>query len=154
MTSFTVEPIGYVRSSRDAAIDDDWDAVTAVIELDANQLQPDATDGLEAFSHIEVVFLFDRVDVEDVCRGSRHPRGNTAWPRVGILAQRAKDRPNRIGLTTCRVLQVNGLRIEVSGLDAIDGTPVLDIKPVMAGFATRGDMREPAWATELMAEYW
>jgi len=154
MTSFTVEPIGYVRSSRDAAIDDDWDAVTAVIELDANQLQPDATDGLEAFSHIEVVFLFDRVDVEDVCRGSRHPRGNTAWPRVGILAQRAKDRPNRIGLTICRVLQVNGLRIEVSGLDAIDGTPVLDIKPVMAGFATRGDMREPAWATELMAEYW
>jgi len=154
MASFTVEPIGYVRSSRDAAIDDNWDAVTAVIELDATQLQPDATDGLEAFSHIEVVFLFDRVDVEDVCRGSRHPRGNTAWPRVGILAQRAKDRPNRIGLTTCRVLQVNGLRIEVSGLDAIDGTPVLDIKPVMAGFATRGDMREPAWATELMAEYW
>jgi len=151
MASFTVEPIGYVRSSRDAAIDDNWDAVTAVIELDATQLQPDATEGLEAFSHIEVVFLFDRVDVEDVCRGSRHPRGNTAWPRVGILAQRAKDRPNRIGLTTCRVLQVNGLRIEVSGLDAIDGTPVLDIKPVMAGFATRGDMRAPAWATELMA---
>jgi len=154
MASFTVEPIGYVRSSRDAAIDDNWDAVTAVIELDATQLQPDATEGLETFSHIEVVFLFDRVDVEDVCRGSRHPRGNTAWPRVGILAQRAKDRPNRIGLTTCRVLQVNGLRIEVSGLDAIDGTPVLDIKPVMAGFATRGDMRAPAWATELMAEYW
>jgi len=151
MASFTVEPIGYVRSSRDAAIDDNWDAVTAVIELDATQLQPDATEGLETFSHIEVVFLFDRVDVEDVCRGSRHPRGNTAWPRVGILAQRAKDRPNRIGLTTCRVLQVNGLRIEVSGLDAIDGTPVLDIKPVMAGFATRGDMRAPAWATELMA---
>lgn len=154
MTSFTVEPIGYVRSSRDAAIDDDWDAVTAVIELDPNQLTVDATKELDAFSHLEIVFLFDRVDAETVCRGARHPRGNTAWPLVGILAQRAKDRPNRIGLTSCRVLNVDGLRIEVAGLDAIDGTPILDIKPVMTGFATRGDTREPGWATELMANYW
>ena len=154
MSSFTVEPIGHVRSTRDAAIDDDWDAVTAVIELDADQLQPDATAGLDTFSHIEVVFLFHRVDTETVCRGSRHPRGNTAWPTIGILAQRAKDRPNRIGLTTCKVLRVDGLRIEVSGLDAIDGTPVLDIKPVMAGFVARGEVREPSWATELMADYW
>ena len=154
MPSLSVEPIGFVRSSRDAAIDDDWDAVTAVIELDATQLQPDATAGLETFSHIEVVFLFDRVAPDKVCRGSRHPRGNTAWPMVGILAQRAKDRPNRIGLTTCRVVRVDGLRIEVAGLDAIDGTPVLDIKPTMAGFASRGDVREPAWATELMTGYW
>lgn len=154
MTSFPVEPIGYVRSSRGAAVDDDWDSVSAVIELDPAQLQPDATAGLDSFSHIEVVFLFDQVDPQAVCRGARHPRGNTAWPRVGILAQRAKDRPNRIGLTTCRVLRVDGLRIEVSGLDAIDGTPVLDVKPAMSGFAVRGAMREPEWATELMAEYW
>ena len=154
MASFTVEPIGYVRSSRDAAIDDDWDAVTAVVELDDAKLQPDATAGLDAFSHIEVVFLFDRVDPGDVCRGSRHPRGNTAWPEVGILAQRAKDRPNRIGLTTCKVVSIDGLRIEVSGLDAIEGTPVLDIKPVMSGFVARGQVREPKWSTELMANYW
>jgi len=154
MTSFAVEPIGFVRSSRDAAIDDDWDAVTAVIELDSKQLQPDATLGLETFSHIEVVFLFDQVDPNAVCRGARHPRGNKSWPLVGILAQRAKDRPNRIGITTCRVLSVDGLRIEVAGLDAIDGTPVLDIKPAMMGFARRGEGREPAWATELMTKYW
>ncbi len=154
MTSFSLTPIGVVRSSRDAAIDDDWDAVTAVIELDAAQLDADATQGLEAFSHIEVVFLFDQVAPDKVCRGSRHPRGNTAWPRVGILAQRAKDRPNRIGLTTCRVLRVDGLHIEVAGLDAIEGTPVLDIKPLMKGFAARGEQREPAWATELMSGYW
>lgn len=154
MTSFVVEPIGIVRSSRDAAIDDDWDAVTAVIELDSTQVEADATKGLDAFSHIEVVFLFDQVDPGKVSRGSRHPRGNTAWPRVGILAQRAKDRPNRIGLTTCRVLKVDGLYIEVSGLDAIEGTPVLDIKPLMEGFAARGERREPTWATELMAGYW
>jgi len=154
MIDFVMRPVGVVRSSRDAAIDDDWDAVPAMIELDPAQLAADATAGLEEFSHIEVVFLFDRVDPESVCRGSRHPRGNPDWPMVGILAQRAKDRPNRLGLTTCRVLRVDGLVIEVSGLDAIDGTPVLDIKPVMKGFAPRGELSEPAWATELMTSYW
>ena len=154
MTDLLVVPIGTVHSSRDAAIDDDWDAVTAVIELDPARVDADATLGLDAFSHIEVVFIFDRVDEAAVCTGSRHPRGNEAWPRVGILAQRAKDRPNRIGLTTCRVLRVDGHRIEVAGLDAIEGTPVLDIKPVLHGFAARSEHREPEWAGELMAGYW
>lgn len=154
MDDIVMQPIGSVRSSRDVAIDDDWDAVTSVIELDSQQIGPEATLGLDSFSHIEVVFVFDRVDEAKVCTGSRHPRGNVAWPKVGILAQRSKDRPNRIGLTTCRVLAVDGLRIEVSGLDAIEGTPVLDIKPVMNGFALRGEHREPAWAAELMAGYW
>ena len=149
-----MHPIGTVRSSRGAAIDDDWDGVTAVIELDPSRVEANATLGLEEFSHIEVVFVFDRVDAVQVCRGARHPRGNTAWPAVGILAQRAKDRPNRIGLTTCRVLRVDGHRIEVAGLDAIDGTPVLDVKPVMHGFAPRGGVHEPAWAGQLMAGYW
>jgi len=154
MSDFVMQPIGVVRSSRDAAVDDDWDAVTGVIELDPSRVDVEATLGLDEFSHVEVVFVFDRVDPDRVCIGARHPRGNTAWPMVGILAQRAKDRPNRIGLTTCRVVRVDGHRIEVSGLDAIDGTPVLDIKPVMHGFAPRGEVREPAWAGELMAGYW
>ena len=124
------------------------DHLAPLSERHAAQLQPHATAGLETFSHIEVVFLFDRVETDQVCRGARHPRGNPAWPMVGILARRAKDRPNRIGLTTRRVMRVDGLRIEVAGLDAIEGTPVLDIKPAMSGFASRGKVREPALATE------
>lgn len=151
---FTLQPIGRVVGGRDAATDDDWDAVRSRIELDAAQVDAAATAGLDAFSHIEVVFVFDRVDPAGVCRGARHPRGNRAWPSVGILAQRAKDRPNRLGLTVCRVVAVDGLRIDVAGLDAVDGTPVVDIKPYMHGFAARGEVREPAWATELMAGYW
>jgi len=154
MSDYVVHPIGFVRSNRQAAVDDDWDGVSAVIELDPRQLDPDATDGLATFSHVEVVFLFDRVDPATVCRGSRHPRGNASWPRVGILAQRAKDRPNRIGATTCRLVAVDGLTLEVGGLDAIDGSPVLDVKPFMRGFAPRGALREPEWARELMAGYW
>jgi tRNA (Thr-GGU) A37 N-methylase len=154
MTVFEVQPIGVVRSDRDAAIDDDWDAVGARIELDLDVVDASATDGLRDFSHVEVVFLFDRVDPDAVCRGARHPRGNTAWPSVGILAQRAKDRPNRIGSTVCALIDAGPGWLQLQGLDAIEGTPVLDVKPYLLGFAPRGEVREPAWAEELMSGYW
>ena len=149
-----MRPIGWVRSARAEPIDDAWDSVPTRIELDGDVLDADATAQLDEFSHIEVVFVFDKVDEASVCRGARHPRGRRDWPRVGILAQRAKDRPNRIGTTVCRLDAVDGLEVSVSGLDAIDGTPVLDIKPYLSGFGPRGEVREPGWATELMAGYW
>ena len=149
-----VVPIGHVRGGRGVVEDDDWGAVTARIELDGGVLDPSATWGLDAFSHIEVVFVFDRVDPGAVCTGARRPRGRADWPEVGILAQRAKDRPNRIGLTVCEVRGVDEHGIDVAGLDAVDGTPVLDVKPLLSGFAPRGEVREPAWATELMQGYW
>ena len=154
MTPFTVEPIGVVRASRAASVDDDWDALESRIELDAAALEVDATLGLEHFSHIEIVYSFHLADAAAVCRGARHPRGNPDWPLTGILAQRAKDRPNRIGVTVCRLLGVEERALVVQGLDAIDGTPVLDVKPYLSGFAPRGEVREPAWSVELMAGYW
>ena len=86
--------------------------------------------------------------------GARHPRGNLDLPRVGIFAQRGKDRPNRLGLCVCPLLKVEGTTLTVRGLDAIDGTPVVDIKPWMKGFAPRGEVREPEWAAEIMRDYW
>jgi tRNA-Thr(GGU) m(6)t(6)A37 methyltransferase TsaA len=154
LVTFEVTPIGVVRSSRSDAIDDDWDAVTAEIVLDADRVGPDALAGLDEFSHVEIVFLFDQVGDAEINLGARHPRGNPDWPVVGILAQRAKMRPNRIGVTACRLLVVEGMTVRVEGLDAIDGTPVLDIKPVMNEFLPRGEISQPAWATELMAGYW
>ncbi len=154
MGNFTVTPIGVVRSDRAAAVDDDWDSVASRIELDAGVVDEEATLGLEAFSHVEVMFVFHGVDPADVCTGARRPRGRPDWPRVGILAQRAKDRPNRIGVTVCRLLDVAPGGLVVAGLDAIDGTPVLDVKPYMRGFAPRGPVVEPAWASELMSSYW
>lgn len=150
-----VRPIGYVRNERDRPIDDDWDLVDSIIELNADVVEPSAIAGLDEFSHIEVIFVFDKVAADDTVRGARHPRGNTAWPEVGILAQRAKDRPNRLGTTVCEVMRVGpGARVSVRGLDAIDGTPVLDIKPYFAEFAPRGDVFQPEWSAELMAGYW
>jgi tRNA-Thr(GGU) m(6)t(6)A37 methyltransferase TsaA len=149
-----MKAIGVVQGGRTEPLDDSWDGVTAKIVLDPGQFPPEATAGLDAFSHIEVIFHFDRARPEDINTGARHPRGRKDWPRIGIFAQRGKDRPNRIGVTVCRLLSVDGLTLSVRGLDAIDGTPVLDIKPVMKGFLPRGEIREPAWAHALMAEYW
>jgi tRNA-Thr(GGU) m(6)t(6)A37 methyltransferase TsaA len=148
-----VEPIGTVSSPRTQPVDDDWDDVAATITL-ADRFGPEALQGLEEFSHVEVVFVFDRVDPDRVQTASRHPRGNPAWPRVGIFAQRGSGRPNRIGVTVCRLLAVEGRSLTVQALDAIDGTPVLDVKPYLAEFAPRGEVRQPAWSQELMAAYW
>jgi tRNA (adenine37-N6)-methyltransferase len=149
-----VTPIGRVASPRTQPIDDDWESVTSTITLDAARFGPDALAGLTDFSHVEVVYVFDRVDPAGVQTGARHPRGNTAWPEIGIFAQRGKGRPNRIGVTVCRLLGVDGLTLTVRALDAIDGTPVLDLKPYMVEFAPRGEVRQPAWSHELMAGYW
>ena len=154
MTAIAMTPIGTVHSARKEPIDDDWDAVETSIELDPKQFKPDATASLGDFSHIEVVYHFNLVPDAEINAGTRHPRGRKDWPLVGIFAQRGKGRPNRIGVTVCRLKSVDGLTIKVRGLDAIDGTPVLDIKPVMTGFLPRGGIREPQWAKELMAGYW
>ena len=147
-------PIGIVRSARTEPVDDDWDSIETRIELDPALFASDATAGLSDFSHIEVVYHFDRVGDDEINTGARHPRGRNDWPLVGILAQRGKGRPNRVGVTACRLLSVDGLTLRVQGLDAIGGTPVIDIKPVMKGFLPRGEIREPEWASELMKGYW
>ena len=152
--SLGILPIGHVKGGRAEAVDDAWDAVEAEIVLDPAQLGAEAALGLGAFSHVVVVFVFDRLDPAKVERGARHPRGRLDWPRVGILAQRGSPRPNRIGVTTCRLLGVDGLRLRVRGLDAVDGSPVLDVKPHMTGFDPRGAVREPDWAREIMQGYW
>ena len=152
--TFALTPIGHVRGGRSDILDDDWGASRARVELDPGRFKPDALAGLEAFSHLEVIFLFDRVPDEKIEYGARRPRGRADWPLVGIFAQRGKNRPNRLGLCSCRILRVDGLAIEVEGLDAIDGTPVLDLKPVMTGFLPRGAIREPEWARAIMDAYW
>lgn len=146
-------PIGYVRSGRRDLQDDDWDSVKSRIEL-VEAFEPEALDGIEQFSHAEILFVFDRAAESEITRGTRHPRGNAAWPRVGIFAQRASRRPNLLGATIVRIIGRNGRTLEVEGLDAMDGTPVVDIKPVMSEFLPRGEVRQPRWSSELMRDYW
>ncbi|MCF8505366.1 MAG: SAM-dependent methyltransferase [Caulobacter sp.] len=152
--TFTIDAIGHVRGGRAEAIDDDWGPSRARIDLDPERFGPEALFGLTDFSHAEVIFIFDRITEAEIVTGARRPRGREDWPLVGIFAQRGRNRPNRLGVSVCRIVAVDGLTLEVEGLDAIDGTPVVDIKPVLSGFLPRGDVREPAWAGEIMETYW
>lgn len=149
-----IRPIGFVEGGRADPIDDDWGESCATILLESDEFGPEALAGLESFSHAEVIFLFHKVSDHKIERGARHPRGRADWPLIGIFAQRGKNRPNRIGLATCKVLSVSGTRLEVQGLDAVDGTPILDIKPVMQEFLPREEIRQPPWVSELMSDYW
>ncbi len=149
----SLDPVGVVVGGRRDAIDDDWGTVEAVIRLDAERFGPESLAGLDEFSHLCVVFQFHLVAEADVVTGARHPRGNPDWPEVGMFAQRAKMRPNRLGVSTCRLLAVTGLDLAVRGLDAVDGTPVLDVKPFMVEFEPVGT-HQPGWATELMRGYY
>jgi tRNA-Thr(GGU) m(6)t(6)A37 methyltransferase TsaA len=149
---WTVQAIATVVADRTEVVDDAWDSVRTEIRL-LPPFDEQSVLGLGAFSHLEVIYLLDRVDSTAVHVHARRPRGNPAWPEVGILAQRAKDRTNRLGLSTCQLLRVDGTTLHVRGLDAVDGTPVLDIKPYMQEFAPRTPVHQPAWSTELMVNY-
>lgn len=151
---YRVRAIGWVRAARSATVDDFWGGTQAQIELDAAQFDAMALAGLGEFSHVEVIYLFHKVSPTAVVTAAEHPRENPAWPKVGIFAQRKKNRPNRLGLSTCRLVKVEGLTITVAELDALDGTPVLDIKPHVREFAPRGEeIRQPAWMSALMVDY-
>lgn len=149
----TLTPIGVVQATRQQTNDDFWGGSTATITL-ADGFSAEALTGLAAFSHIEVLFYFHQVPATAVVTGARHPRQNPNWPRVGIFAQRGKNRPNRLGSTLCRLVSVRDCELVVAELDAIDGTPVLDIKPVMREFLPRQAVEQPSWASELMQDYW
>ena len=153
MEKFTIGPIGYVRSSRIDEVDDNWDQETSYIELDSS-FEESALAGLEDFSHLEVIYFFNKVDKANINTSSRHPRNNSNWPKVGIFAQRGKNRPNLLGATICKIIQVDGKKVLVQGLDAIDNTPVIDIKPVMKEFLPRDSVEQPEWSREIMSGYW
>lgn len=148
-----LEPIGHVRGGRIDPIDDGWGGERCTIEL-TDRFTPDALAGLEGFSHVEVLFQFHLVDESAVVAGARRPRGRADWPEVGIFAQRGRVRPNRLGVSVAELVAVEGTTVVLQGLDAVDGTPVLDLKPYLRGFAPRGEVVEPPWATEIMSAYW
>jgi tRNA (Thr-GGU) A37 N-methylase len=109
MTSITLTPIGIVRGGRTEMAEDHWGGEVATLVLDPGMLDPDATAGLAEFSHLEVVFHFHLE--HRVRRGATHPRGNPAWPRVGVLAGHSPVRPNHLGFSRCQLLQVAASRL-------------------------------------------
>jgi tRNA (Thr-GGU) A37 N-methylase len=150
--NLSVRAVAYIHNERSEALDDNWDDIVSTVELAAD-VPSEALNGLNEFSHVEIVFFADWADDVPPAPWHRHPRGNESWPDVGVFAQRNKDRPNRILLTTVQIEEIGQRFVRVRGLDGIDGTPVLDIKPVFRWSVPRGEVRAPKWSEELGESY-
>lgn len=146
-----LEAIGTVRSPVSEGVDEDWGGVVAEIHL-ADRLAPGLS-GLEQFSHVMVVFFMHRSSFSPETDLVRRPQGRPDMPEIGIFAQRAKHRPNPIGVTAVELIGVRGNVVTVKGLDAIDGTPVLDIKPYFPDYDRVEEASVPKWVGRLMAGY-
>jgi tRNA (Thr-GGU) A37 N-methylase len=150
---FTVVPVGSVVGGREDHLNTDhWGGVTATIVLE-ERFGDRALTGLDGFSHVEVVFLLDRFEEREDYRTPMRTRGRDDLPPVGVFCDHGPRRPNRLGVSFCEVIAVDGNRLEVRGLDAVEGTPVLDIKPAMRQFLP-GEVRQPEWVDRLMSEYY
>lgn len=147
-----LQPVATVSNTRLTPTDDFWGGVVSEITL-LPHIPEDAFKGIEDFSHLEIIYYFNKVDPAKIVY-SGHPRGNKDWPEMGIFCQRKKDRPNQLGLCTVELVGHTGRSIKVKYLDAIEGTPVLDIKPVFKEFQPKSEIRQPQWTHELMQDYW
>jgi len=150
--NITLKPIATIKNSRKSPVDDNWSDVVSEIELSEN-IPIEAFNHISDFSHLDILFYFDKVNDEDIVFSAR-PRGNPDYPVVGIFGQRKKDRPNKIGLCTVELIKHAGRILTVKSLDAIDGTPVIDIKPVFKEFQAVGNIKQPDWVSALMKNYW
>lgn len=148
-----VEPIAHVVGGRIEPTDDYWGGSSAIIRI-SDRFPVDAVKGLETFSHLQVVFHFHMQDLDELNLGARRPRNNPEWPEIGSLGHRNMKRINRIGVSYCRLLKVDGLDLHVEELDAIAGTPILDIKPHFPDFAPQGDVHAPSWVGEMLTDYY
>jgi len=150
---YDMVPIGFVSNGIKAPVDEGWGRVCSTIKLNTSLYRSQALNGLSDFSHLEIVFVLHRASQFPESLGERYPRGRRDLPTIGVLSQRCKDRVNRIGVSTCKLLSIDGDVLKVEGLDAINGSPVLDIKPLMRAFLPKGVTGEPQWAGEIMKDY-
>ena len=146
-----IKPIGYVQSPILEETDKEWGKVISEIIIEEQYTK--GLIGLKEFSHIIVVFFMHKAIFNSNQHLVRRPQERPDMPLIGIFAQRAKHRPNPIGVSSVELLGANNNEIQVKGLDAIDGTPVLDIKPYFPVMDNKADVRTPNWINRLMINY-
>jgi tRNA (Thr-GGU) A37 N-methylase len=150
--SLEIKPIATVVGGRTKPTDDHWTG-TAIIRLNPD-FPTEVVQGLEEFSHLLVVWHFHKASPDDVALHARSPRNNPQWPTTGTFVHRNHRRPNQLAQSFPRLLKVDGLDLHVTDLDAIDGSPVYDLAPYFREMGPRGEVREPAWPGEMLADYW
>ena len=140
----SIVPIGVVQNGEDDVGRQDWSRVRSVIDLRSELAG--ALFGLDGFSHVIVVGWLDRVPPGLRKQQQVHPAGNERLPLLGTLALRGGARPNPLAVSVCRLLGIEGATLQVEGLDLIDGTPVLDVKPYVAAYDAISEAELPDWA--------
>lgn len=144
-----LRPIGIVRNNIVQPRMDGWEQVTSDLIL-REELSP-MLEGIDGYSHIVVVFAFHRVP-EAERRERVRPRGDERIPEQGVLATRSQLRPNPVGVAVVPLLKRRKNILRVRGLDAIDGTPIVDVKPYFPNYDAVPDARIPDWAEALRTE--
>lgn len=144
ISSMTLNPIGYVRSLMKEPTHERLNLKEIISEIVVDENLTEALDGLEGFSHIIVLYWMHRAITEKK-RLKTHPMGRTDVPEQGIFAVRTPHRPNPIGKSMVRLLERRGNILKVQGLDAIDGSPVIDIKPYIPGYDSTENAVTPDW---------
>lgn len=147
METINLQALAVVRTTALDSPETDWNKVESEIHI-APEFAA-GLKGLEDWSHIIVIFLMHETTFENE-QLLRRPQGRADMPEVGVFAHRSRQRPNQIGITTVRILGIEEGLIRVRGLDARDGTPVLDIKPYAPVYDGALDPLIPAWFLRLM----
>ena len=147
LLDISLKVIGIVRNGIKQRPEPGWEEIVSEIVVDSRLTE--ALDGLEEFSHIIVIYWMHLASAPGQVPTKIHPRGRQELPLVGLFATRSPNRPNPIGKTTVRLLQRQGNILKVEGLDAIDGTPVIDIKPYIPGRDAVTEAKAPSWVTNL-----
>ena len=141
-------PIGFVETEAVGKEVRDKNVVSKIV---FREDLTEALEGVKEFSHLFVLFWLHRMSNKDKKVMKVHPRGRDDMPLLGIYATRTPHRPNPIGLTRVKLLKMEGNIVTVQGLDAFNGTPVLDIKP-FDSWDTTEDFKVPAWWKKLAKE--
>jgi len=146
-SKIVIRPIGIVRNGVTEKRKEGWEDV--ISEIVVEESLTDCLDGLEEFSHIIVICWMHKVALGRQFVAKIHPRGREDLPLVGLFATRGPERPNSLSVTTTRLLERHGNVLKVVGLDAFDGTPVIDIKPYMPGYDSPAEAWEADWVKKL-----
>ena len=149
LTGMSLKPIGAVRNvvKQPPGGGYPWEHIVSEIVVDESLSM--ALDGLDGFSHIIVLYWMHKIADRGQPQLKIHPRGNPGLPLTGLFATRTPHRPNPIGKVTVRLLERSGNTLRVEGLDAIDGTPVIDIKPYIPRYDAATDARVPSWISKI-----
>jgi tRNA-Thr(GGU) m(6)t(6)A37 methyltransferase TsaA len=139
-------PIGFIKNAVTATEKEDWPKITS--EIIVNQDLKEALTGIDEFSHIIVIYWMHGIPASERSVRKVHPKRNQNLPLTGVFATRSPARPNPIGIATVKLLEHRDNVLKVSGLDAINGTPVLDIKPHIPGSDSPTAVRTPGWLSK------